>query len=130
MPLAARLTGPVRRVLNPLVLRVAGRWGSLVVLEHIGRRTGAVRRTPLMAFRSGDVVTVALTYGPDVQWLRNVRAAGGCRMLLRGRVLALGPPRAVPAAVALPRVAPVQRALLRWPIRCADYVELPVLGGR
>jgi hypothetical protein len=32
--------------------------------------------------------------------------------------------------VALPRVAPVQRALLRWPIRCADYVELPVLGGR
>ena len=33
-----------------------------------------------MAFRDGPTVTIALTYGPDVDWLRNVRAAGGARM--------------------------------------------------
>ncbi|VTR76684.1 nitroreductase family deazaflavin-dependent oxidoreductase [Cellulomonas hominis] len=130
MPITTRITGFNRRVLNPLMLRVAGRWGSIVVLEHVGRRTGTVRRTPLMAFRHGDTVTVALTYGPDVEWLRNVRAAGGCRMLLRGRVLRLGAPRPVDPAEAFRRVPQPQRTVLRWPVRCRDYVELPVQGGQ
>jgi deazaflavin-dependent oxidoreductase (nitroreductase family) len=129
VPITTRITGFNRRVLNPLMLRVAGRWGSIVVLEHVGRRTGTVRRTPLMAFRHGDTVTIALTYGPDVEWLRNVRVAGSCRMLLRGRVLRLGAPQPVDAAEALARIPQPQRAALRWPIRCADFVELPVVGG-
>ncbi|WP_454049302.1 nitroreductase family deazaflavin-dependent oxidoreductase [Cellulomonas sp. Marseille-Q8402] len=130
MPVSARRTAPLRRVLNPVMLRVAGHGGSLVVLEHVGRRTGTVRRTPLMAFRHGGTVTVALTYGPDVAWLANIRAAGRCRMLLGGTVLRLGAPREVPPQDALPWVPLPQRALLRWPIRCRDFVELPVLGPR
>lgn len=126
MPMPLRATAPVRRVLNPLMLRVAGRFGWLVVLEHVGRRTGTVRRTPLMAFRRGDTVLVALTYGPGVAWLRNVEAAGRCRMLLGGRVLTLGAPVAVPPDEALPRLPALVRALLRWPIRCRDFVALPV----
>lgn len=129
MPLPLRLTRGVRRVANPVMMRLAGH-GSLVVLEHVGRRTGTVRRTPLMAFRHGGTVTVALTYGPDVEWLRNVRAAGACRMLMSGRVLRLGPPRSLDPAVALARIPQPQRALLRWPVRCRDYVELPVREGR
>ncbi len=50
------------------------------------------------------MVTVALTYGPRTDWLRNVRAAGGARMRLRGEVLTLGPPHAVPTAVGMARV--------------------------
>lgn len=129
MPITRRITRFNQRVLNPLTLRLAGR-GSMVDLEHVGRRSGTVRHTPLMAFRHGDVVTIALTYGPGVEWLKNVRAAGGCRMLIRGELVTLGPPRDVPADEGRARVPQPQRTLLRWPIRCRDYVELDVLASR
>src|SRR4051794_15713875 len=78
-------------VTNRLLVHLAG-LGPFVELEHVGRRTGRTYRLPLMAFRSGDRVTFALTYGPDTDWLRNVRAAHGCRLLMRSEVLTLGAP--------------------------------------
>jgi deazaflavin-dependent oxidoreductase (nitroreductase family) len=127
MPLPHALTDFNRRLLNPFTLRLAGT-GSFVDLEHVGRTTGTVRHTPLMAFRDGDVVTIALTYGSGVQWLRNVEAAGRCRMTIGRSVLDLGAPRRVPSETALPRISQPQRTLLRWPIRCSEFVELPVLA--
>jgi len=136
MPISTRVTRFNRRVVNPVVLRLAGH-GSLVDLEHVGRRSGRRYHTPLLAFRSGDrgegdhgTVTVALTYGPDVEWLRNVRRAGGARMLMGGRILTLGPPQDLAPDEGLRRVPMPQRALLRWPVRCRDYVEMPVLVTR
>jgi deazaflavin-dependent oxidoreductase (nitroreductase family) len=117
-----------KRFINPFMLRLAG-IGPMVDLEHVGRRTGTVRHTPLMAFRRGDVVTIALTYGPDVQWLANVRHAGRCRMRMGREILKLGAPRRLDPAEGLTRIPQPQRALLRWPIQCRDYVELPVLEG-
>ena len=128
MPIPRAITRFNLRVLNPMTLRLAGR-GSMVDLEHVGRRSGTVRHTPLMAFRRGDVVTIALTYGPDVEWLKNIRAAGRCRMRIGDGIVHLGAPRPVPPEVALPQISQPQRTLLRWPIRCHDYVELPVLDG-
>ena len=64
------------------------------VLEHVGRRSGTVRRTPLTIFRHGpDRYVIALTYGTEVQWLRNVLAAGECRIRTRGRWVRLAEPR-------------------------------------
>ena len=60
------LTPWVARFANPVLIHLAG-VGWFADLEHVGRRTGRVRHTPLMAFREGDRVTVALTYGPQVQ---------------------------------------------------------------
>lgn len=123
-----------KRFINPLMLRLAG-VGPIVELEHIGRRSGTVRHTPLMAFRREGVVTIALTYGPDVQWLANVRHAGGCRLRMGQELIELGAPRPLDLVEGLARIPQPQRTLLRWPIRCRDYVELPVrrsttLGGR
>jgi deazaflavin-dependent oxidoreductase (nitroreductase family) len=126
VPITKRITGFNRRFVNPLTRRLAGH-GSMVELEHVGRTSGATYRTPLMAFRDGGTVTIALTYGADVQWLKNVTAAGGGRIRIRGEVLRLGAPRRLPEAEALRRMPYPQKALLRWPIRCHDYVELPVL---
>jgi deazaflavin-dependent oxidoreductase (nitroreductase family) len=81
------------------------------VLEHVGRRSGAVRRTPLNIFERGNGRwIIALTYGPEVQWLRNVLAAGGCRVYSQRRWHTLTNPRrfrdkkrrAVPWLVRLP----------------------------
>ena len=77
-------------VTNKLLVHLAGH-GPFVELEHVGRRTGRAHRVPLMAFRSGDRVTFALTYGPDTDWLRNARAASGCRLRMRGEILTLAP---------------------------------------
>ena len=115
-----------RAVLNPVMGFLAGN-GPFVVIEHVGRRSGRTYRTPLMAYRHGDRVTIALTYGPDVDWLKNIRAAKHCRMLIGGEVMRLGAPVDLPPAVGRRQVGQPARSILRV-IRCNDFIELPVLG--
>jgi deazaflavin-dependent oxidoreductase (nitroreductase family) len=82
------------RFSNRFMRPIAARLPWFCVLEHVGRSSGTVRRTALMAFRRNPHRwVIALTYGTKVQWLRNVVAAGGCRLLVRGRWLAVGEPR-------------------------------------
>ena len=92
MPAPLGITPYVRPFANPVMVNLAGH-GWFVELEHIGRTSGTAYRTPLLAFRHGDTITIALTYGPGVQWLKNLRAAGGGRMHWRDSMLYLGPPR-------------------------------------
>jgi deazaflavin-dependent oxidoreductase (nitroreductase family) len=68
-------------------------------LEHVGRKSGTVRHTPVRAFRSGDTVIVGLNFGRQSDWYQNIKAAGTCRMRLGGEQLTLGAPALVPAAV-------------------------------
>jgi deazaflavin-dependent oxidoreductase (nitroreductase family) len=129
MPLPHWMTTTSNRILNPLTLRLAGH-GPMVELEHVGRTSGRTFRTPLMAFRHGDTVTIALTYGADVQWLKNITAAGRCRMRIHGGWLELGPPVHLDPSEGLARVPNPQRLLLRTVIDCQDFVALPVLGPK
>lgn len=127
MPLPTAVTGFNRDVLNPLLAHLSG-LGPFAEIEHVGRRSGRAYRTPLMAFVDGDTVIIALTYGPDVDWLKNVEAAGGGVLRRGSRALTLGRPRRLGTDEGRRRVpAPVRAALPL--IRCRDYVELPVLGG-
>lgn len=107
------------------MLRLAGH-GSFAELEHVGRTSGRIYRIPLMAFREGDLVTIALTYGSDVDWLKNVRRADGCRLRLGGSWLELGPPRDVGRADGMRRMPPVPRTVLPL-VGCRAFVELSVL---
>ncbi len=117
-----------KRVTNPVLRGLAGH-GWFVELEHVGRRSGRVFRTPLMAFRDEATVTIALTYGPDVDWLRNVRASGGARMHIGGQLVTLGPPQALTEVEGLGRMPVPVRQML--PIMgCPDFVALPVLAER
>jgi len=124
MPLPHWLTRVNLAVTNRLTLPLAGRLPWFGVLEHVGRRSGVVRRTPLNVFRvPGEKRwVVALTYGPGVQWLRNIEASGTCRMLIRGRWVRLVEPRRFrdPTRQAVP--PPVRLAL--WLLRVGWFVEL------
>jgi deazaflavin-dependent oxidoreductase (nitroreductase family) len=85
------------------------------VLEHVGRRSGTVRRTPLTIFRRGTGrYVIALTYGSEVQWLRNVLAAGECRVRTRGHWVPFVEPRRFsdPARRQVPRAVRPILALL------------------
>jgi deazaflavin-dependent oxidoreductase (nitroreductase family) len=129
MPIPLSVTRFNARVLNKGMVHLVGHL-DLVELEHVGRKTGQVRRTPIMAFRDGDEVTVALTYGPEVQWLKNITAAGGARMRFGREWLALGPPRRLSSDDGLARMPQPQRSALAHLIHCRDYVAFPVVDER
>ncbi|WP_068163789.1 nitroreductase family deazaflavin-dependent oxidoreductase [Rhodococcus phenolicus] len=93
MPLPAALARFNRVVTNRVVRPLAAHLPYMAVVEHRGRRSGRVYRTPVNVFADGDRYRFALTYGPGVDWLRNVRAAGGCVVITRGRTVTLTAPR-------------------------------------
>ena len=93
MPLPERLARFNRVVTNRIARRVAGRAPGFAIVEHVGRRSGRTYRTPVNIFRDGeDRYVIALTYGRDSQWVRNVLAAGGAEVVTRGRRLRLVEP--------------------------------------
>jgi deazaflavin-dependent oxidoreductase (nitroreductase family) len=53
------------------------------MLTHVGRKSARVYRTPVNVFRRSSGFLVALTYGPDSEWVKNVLAAGGCQLETR-----------------------------------------------
>jgi deazaflavin-dependent oxidoreductase (nitroreductase family) len=118
---------PAHAVVNPMALRLAGRGGSLAVLEHTGRRTGRRYRTPVRAFRRGRRVTVGANFGADSQWVKNVVAAGCCEMVLRRERLHLSQPRIVPLG-SLPPVLPRWYAFgLRHVVRTRDCLLMEIV---
>ena len=93
MPLPHWLTRVNLAVTNNLTRPFAGHMPGFGILEHVGRESGIVRQTPINIFRRRDHFVIALTYGPDVEWLKNVLAAEGCRVQIRGRWVKLIEPR-------------------------------------
>lgn len=79
--------------LNRVVRRLAPHLPGFGVVLHQGRRSGRTYETPVNVFRDGDGVRIALTYGTDSDWVRNVLAAGGCTLRTRGGTIALTAPR-------------------------------------
>ncbi|WP_299564742.1 nitroreductase family deazaflavin-dependent oxidoreductase [uncultured Mycolicibacterium sp.] len=100
-----------RHVTNPIQRLWAGRLPSLGILEHTGRRSGRVYRTPLTVFPTADGVAILLTYGPDRDWLKNVTAAGRARMTRLGRTFEVCEPRVVSRDEAAPEVLGRWRAV-------------------
>jgi deazaflavin-dependent oxidoreductase (nitroreductase family) len=80
-------------VTNNLTRPFAGRLPWFGILEHVGRRSGTVRETPINIFPRGDRYVIALTYGPDVEWLKNILTARRCRVRIQGRWIDLAEPR-------------------------------------
>jgi len=81
------------RFFNPVSRRFAGRLPGFAILVYVGRQSGRTYRTPINVFRHGDEYIFALTYGSDVQWVKNVLAAGGCELETMGRKVRLIDPR-------------------------------------
>ena len=112
MPLPKRLGRFNRHITNRIVGPVARRLPGFAVVSHVGRHSGRVYRTPVNLFRDGDHYVIALTYGSDSQWVRNVLAAGAVDIETRGRRVRLVAPGVVRDA---------RRSLVPEPIR-------PILG--
>ena len=77
------------RIVGPTLTRMPG-FGALL---HTGRKSGRRYRTPVKLFRHNGRYWIALPYGRDSDWVKNVIAAGRCELLTRGRRLELTAPR-------------------------------------
>ena len=114
MPLSDRLARLNRRLFNPVIRIVAGRRRSPVaVMVHRGRQSGRRYRTPVLAFRLDDGYVVALFYGADRDWVRNVLAAGSCTLQRGGRRVELTAPRLLDVSDGMALVPAVMQPALR-----------------
>src|SRR4029078_4602193 len=81
---------------NRLVQRFAG--GSrtpFALIRHVGRRSGKRYETPIIVMPLDHSFVIALTYGPEVDWYRNVQAAGAATLLWHNQEYSLKQPEAI-----------------------------------
>jgi deazaflavin-dependent oxidoreductase (nitroreductase family) len=77
-----RLLILLKHTLNPLTRRLARTaHGPFAIIQHVGRRSGKQYETPIILGRAADGFVLELTYGPNVDWYKNVQAAGGCTLI-------------------------------------------------
>jgi deazaflavin-dependent oxidoreductase (nitroreductase family) len=84
MPLPQRLARFNRFVTNRLSRPLAARLSGFAVIRHRGRVTGRTYETPVNIWKRDGALVVALTYGRDVDWLKNTEAAGQATLVMGG----------------------------------------------
>ncbi|HEX6139083.1 MAG TPA: nitroreductase family deazaflavin-dependent oxidoreductase [Candidatus Limnocylindria bacterium] len=108
--------GLVNRVVNPWLVRrriVGGSRGELALIEHVGRKSGTVRQTPIHPMPTEDGYRIIVPIGEQSQWVRNVLAAGRCRLIVGDRVVELDEPK-LEAPAEVPGVPGPVRSLFGW----------------
>src|SRR5215510_1568064 len=76
----------LKYTLNPLTRRLArSSFGPFSIVRHVGRRSGKRYETPIIVAPLKDGFVIELTYGPDVDWHKNILVAGGCTLLWHGK---------------------------------------------
>jgi deazaflavin-dependent oxidoreductase (nitroreductase family) len=114
--------------LNHLTRHIAAWMPGLGVIVHRGRRSGRCYQTPVNVFSAGNGYVIALTYGPDTDWVKNVVAAGGCELRTRGQTIPLSSPRLFHDQ-SRSNIHPLQRQVLRI-LNVADFLSLTPAPAR
>ncbi|CAM3112433.1 nitroreductase family deazaflavin-dependent oxidoreductase [Tsukamurella hominis] len=84
------------------------------VVRHVGRRSGTAYETPVDAFATDrGTLVIALPYGPDTDWVRNIRAAGTVDLLRHGATLSATEPRVVATTDVIDEIPAGARRTLR-----------------
>lgn len=125
MPLPEGLARFNKKFSNRLLLPLARVMPGFGVLHHRGRKTGTRYATPLNVFRDEGRFIVALTYGADVDWLKNARSSTGVEILTRGEVAALEPPLDLSTEEGMAAM-PVPVRLILEALDVTGFVAFPV----
>lgn len=125
MPLPKSLARINKRITNPIMRRFH-RIPPMAIVVHRGRSSGKIYRTPVFAFPTEEGFAIALTYGHDVDWLKNVQVAGSCTLIHKGRETELANPRVVGWALGSKHMPiPVRIALLS--LQARDFLLLDTI---
>ena len=98
---------------NPILGSVAWLLPPLAVVHHKGRKSGKAYRSPVVAFTNPSGVVIPMTYGRDVDWGRNLVAAGGGELERLGRRIPFSNPRIVGLREAEPKLPAAVRGFFR-----------------
>jgi deazaflavin-dependent oxidoreductase (nitroreductase family) len=111
---AASKRDPVRSLSNRIFLTISGKWfRAYSIVRHVGRTSGREYQNPVSAYPLGDGFVIAVLYGAQSQWVRNVMAAGRFTLRTKGRDFLLERPEIVPPARALAAFPPLSRRRMR-----------------
>jgi deazaflavin-dependent oxidoreductase (nitroreductase family) len=70
-----------KHILNRFFMLFAGSSSTpFAIVHHVGRRSGKPYETPIIVQPVEDGFVIALTYGPQVDWYRNILAVGTCKI--------------------------------------------------
>lgn len=109
---------------NRITSRFAGCLPLFGIITHVGRKSGRVYRTPVNVFPNEQGFAIALTYGQQSEWVKNVLAAGGCRLETRGNYYQLSAPRVVHEPSR--RHFPLPARVILGIVGANDYVQLAI----
>ena len=127
MPIPKQVARWNKAGVNRVARHIAPRMPGLGLIVHRGRRSGREYRTPVEVFQARDGFIVALTYGTDTDWLRNIQAAGGGLLRTRGLTFQVSEPR-VYHDEERTGIRPAERQMLRL-LDVADFVHLKATLG-
>jgi hypothetical protein len=114
----------LKHTLNRVTTRAAkGRSGPFALVRHVGRKSGKAYETPIIVQPTAGGFVIELTYGPEVDWYRNVVAANGCRVLYHGTEHVIEGLEPLPPAVGIRAFTPGQQRILRL-LRRRHFVKL------
>ncbi|NTU78433.1 MAG: nitroreductase family deazaflavin-dependent oxidoreductase [Chloroflexales bacterium] len=103
----------IKHTVNPLTRWLArSSIGPFSIIQHVGRRSGKTYETPLIVAPIRGGFMIELTYGPDVDWHKNIVAGGGCTVVRRGQAYVIHQIERVDAATGLAAFPPSQRFVL------------------
>jgi deazaflavin-dependent oxidoreductase (nitroreductase family) len=113
-------------VLNRFMMKfvVTPRSKKFALLRHTGRKSGKIFQTPLIVVPHKDHFIIALTYGPKVDWLRNLQATGHGTIVWQGKDYEIGRPEPVETAEGLSNFATLERFILRW-VNVEHFIRVP-----
>ncbi len=85
-----------RSVSNPRQMATAGSPGAYAsVIRHVGRTSGREYETPIGAIATEDGFVVALPYGANADWLKNLLASGSASIVNEGSTYRVDQPEVV-----------------------------------
>jgi deazaflavin-dependent oxidoreductase (nitroreductase family) len=102
--------------------------GPFAIIGHVGRRSGKPYETVSMVWPTREGFVIALTYGPQVDWLRNLLAAGGGTVFWHKRRYAVGKPEPIDAQTALPAFPAPLRLIFHTFGRQEEFVQVKSPG--
>lgn len=121
-----RLLAFATHIVNPIMLKFAGaRFSPIALLKHRGRRSGKPYQTPMLVRQKSDGFILALTYGPNVDWYRNVQANRGGAIRWHGKDYNFGKPEPLDVKTGLRQFPRPLRPILRLN-KVSNFVKVPV----
>ncbi|OHV02500.1 hypothetical protein C1Y40_02154 [Mycobacterium talmoniae] len=125
MPMPRWVARLNRRFSNRLVLLWAGWVPGMAVLQHVGRTSGRQYRTPLNVFPVDGGYLFLAGYGPQTDWLLNIKARGSAHVQHYGKTVQVDSPHLATrreAAPLIPRRWRPMYALFPFPYNQAVLV--------